>query len=123
MTVTYPLFVFEKDDRSMRQIEEPTRLHYHLEAIDIVNDEYVFWDANGNGVSVAASVTTFKGKIGDLTSCVSHFPLRDAFNLYAKTLGLPDFDVDGPPNEVCRRIQREIEARPKKRGFLSRLFQ
>jgi len=123
MTVTYPLFVFEKDDRSMRQIEDSTRLHYHLEAIDIVNDEYVFWDANGNGVSVAASVTTFKSKIGGVTACVPHFPLRDAFNLYAKTLGLPDFDVDGPPTEVWRRMQREIETCPKKRGFLSRLFE
>jgi hypothetical protein len=122
MGVNYPLFVFEKDDQSMRLIEDSTRLSYHLEAIDIVNDEYVFWDANGNGVSVTASVTTFKGKIGDATSCVSHLPLRDAFSLYAKTLGLAEIDLDGTPSEVWRRIQQELESRPKKRGFLSSLF-
>jgi hypothetical protein len=122
MAVTYPLFVFEKDDQSMRQIEDPSRLHYHLEAIDVANDEYVFWDTNGNGVSVAVSVTTLKQKIGDVASCVAPFPLRDAFSLYAKTLGLPDFDVDGAPSEVWSRIQKEIDARPKKRSLLSKLF-
>jgi hypothetical protein len=121
MAVTYPLFVFEKDDQSIRRVEDPKRIGV-LEAIDIVNGEYVFWDANGNGVSVAASVTTFTSKIGNVTSCVALFPLRDAFTLYAKSLGLPDFDVDGPPAEVWRRIQNEIDARPKKRSFLSRLF-
>jgi hypothetical protein len=123
MAVTYPLFVFEKDDQSIRQIEDPSRLQYHLEAIDVANDEYVFWDANGNGVSVSASVGMFKGKMREVTSCVAPFPLRDAFSLYAKTVGLHDFDVQGPPSEVWSRIQKEIDARPKKRSFLSRLFQ
>ena len=102
----------------MRLIENPTRLHYHFEALDIVNGEYVFWDANGNGVSVAASATTFMSKIGDATSSVAPSPLRDAFTLYVKTLGLPDFNVDGPPSEVWRRIQKELESRPEKGSFL-----
>ncbi len=122
MAVTYPLFVFEKDDQSIRLIENPARLRYHLEAIDIVSGEYVFWGANGNGVSVAASVTTFTSKIGDVASCDSPFPLRDAFALYVKSLGLPNFDVDGPPSEVWRRIQKELESRPERGSFLFRLF-
>jgi hypothetical protein len=121
MVVIYPLFVFEKDGQSMQQIEDPSHIGT-LEAIDILNGEYIFWDANGDGVSVAASVTTFKSKIGDVTPRVSLFPLRDAFTLYTKALGMADFDVDGPPAEVWRRIQKEIDARPKKRSFLSRLF-
>ena len=83
MAVTYPLFVFEKDCQSLQIIEDPGRIGI-LEAIDIVNGEYVFWDAIGNGVSVGASVTTFTSKIGDVTSCDSPFPLRDAFTLYAR---------------------------------------
>jgi hypothetical protein len=105
----------------MRIIEDPGRIGI-LEAIDIVNDEYVFWDANGNGVSVAASVGAFTSKIGDITSSDSLFPLRDAFTLYAKTLGMPDFDVDGTPMEVWGRIEKELAARPKKPNFLARLF-
>jgi hypothetical protein len=121
MAVTYPLFVFEKDCQSLQIIEDPGRIGI-LEAIDIVNGEYVFWDAIGNGVSVGASVTTFTSKIGDVTSCDSPFPLRDAFTLYAKTLGWHDFDVDGTPSEVWGRIQKGIDALPKKKSFLSRLF-
>ncbi len=105
----------------MRIIKNSGRIGI-LEAIDIVNDEYVFWDANGNGVSVAASVITFTSKIGDVTSSDSLFPLRDAFTSYAKTLGLHDFDADGTPREVWGRIQKELAARPKKASFLARLF-
>ena len=53
MGVQFPLFVFEKDDRSMSLIETPERVLYHLEAIDIENDEYLFWDASGAGVCVS----------------------------------------------------------------------
>jgi hypothetical protein len=121
MAVSYPLFVFAKDCQSMRIIEDPARIGI-LEAIDIINDEYVFWDASGNGVSVAASEGAFTSKIGDVTSNDSLFPLRDAFTLYVKTLGLQDFDVDGTPSEVWARIEKEIGARPKKLNFLARLF-
>jgi hypothetical protein len=112
MAVTYPLFVFAKDCQSLQIIEDPRRIGI-LEAIDIVNDEYVFWDANGNGVSVAASVGAFTSKIGDIASSDSLFPLRDAFTLYAKTLGMPDFDVDGTPMEVWGRIEKELAAHRK----------
>lgn len=33
----------------MLLIERPDRLLYHLEAIDIENDEYLFWDSTGAG--------------------------------------------------------------------------
>jgi hypothetical protein len=42
----------------MQLIENPSHI-CTLEAADILNGEYIFWDANGNGVSVAASVTSF----------------------------------------------------------------
>ncbi len=122
MTVTYPLFVFEKDDQSMKLVEDSSRILFHMEAIDIENGEYVFWDANGNGVSVAVSLTAFKSELMDVTSCAALFPLRDAFALYAKALGLSEINVDGPPSEVWRRILKELEKRPKKRSFFSRVF-
>jgi hypothetical protein len=121
MAVTYPLFVFEKDGQSMQLIENPSHI-CTSEAVDILNGEYIFWDANGNGVSVAASVTSFMLEIGDATPCVALLSLHDAFSSYVKTLGLPDFDVDGPPSDVWRRIRKEIDARPEKQSFVSRLF-
>jgi hypothetical protein len=57
VSVTYPLFVFEKDDKSIRLIENESRILYHLEAIDIENEEYVFWDSSGSGVLVTVTPT------------------------------------------------------------------
>jgi hypothetical protein len=122
MAVTYPLFAFEKNDQSMKLVEDSSRILFHMEAIDIENGEYVFWDANGNGESVVVSVTAFKSKLTDVTSCAALFPLRGAFAPHAKALGLSEINVDGPPDEVWRRFQREIGARPKKRTLLSRIF-
>jgi hypothetical protein len=39
-SVSFPLFVFEKDDCSMFLVETPDKVLYHLEPIDIENDEY-----------------------------------------------------------------------------------
>jgi hypothetical protein len=120
--VTYPLFAFEKDDHSMHLIEDSHRILYHFEAIDIENDEYVFWDANGGGVSISVSVGAFKSKLVSVTSCPPAFPLHDAFVSYTKTLGLPESAAEGTPMDVLRMIHAELESRPKKRNFLSKLF-
>jgi len=122
VSVNYPIFVFEKDDKSMCLIEDESKIFHHLEAIDIGNNEYVFWDANGNGVSIAVSVSTFKSRLQSVSSCPAAFPIRDAFVSYAKILGLPETVAEGTPTEAWRRIQAELAGRPKKRGFLSKLF-
>lgn len=124
MSVTYPLFVFEKDDNSMRLVENESRILYHMEAIDIENDEYVFWDAKGAGVSVAVTpTTTFKtGKLEKVTSSLPMFPLHDAFKLYAENLGILDAVPEGAPLDVWRRIQTELAGRPRKGEPIRRLF-
>ena len=121
MAVKYPLFVFEKDDQSMLQIRDATSMDL-LEGVDILHGEYIFWDADGNGVSITASKIGFKLEISEATSCAALFPLQDAFALYAKKSGFSNFVVDGSPNEVWNRIQKEIAARPKRPSLLSRLF-
>jgi hypothetical protein len=106
----------------MRLIEEEGLIVRQLEAIDIENDEYVFWDSNGDGVAVAVSVGAFKSKLKSVASCPPAFPLHDAFISYAKTLGLPEAVAEGMPMDVWQRIQAELESRPKKRNFFSKLF-
>jgi hypothetical protein len=114
MNVEFPLFVFEKDDRSMLLIEKPDRLLHHLETIDIENDEYVFWDSTGAGVCV--SVT--HDAIDQITPCVRSMSLSDAFQAYSQSLSLR-VSLQGPPIEVWRRIQSQL---PKRRPFWTRLF-
>src|SRR5260370_5877129 len=67
MDVQFPLFVFEKDDRSMYLIETPERVFYHLEAIYIENNEYLFWDSTGAGVRISVA----RGAVSN-----SHFVTR-----------------------------------------------
>jgi hypothetical protein len=101
----------------MRLIEDQSRVLFHLEAVDIENGEYVFWDLDGRGVSV-----TVAQKNVSVNLCAAVFPLRDAFTTYAKAKGLGELNLRGTPIEVWRRIEGEIDARPKKRSFLSRIF-
>jgi hypothetical protein len=124
VSVTYPLFVFEKDDKSMRLIEEESRILYYLEAIDIEGGEYVFWDANGAGVSVAVTPTTIlkTGKLKSVTVSQPTFPLGDALKLYAQSIGFPEIITEGQPIEVWNRIQEGLGNRPRRRSFLSKLL-
>ena len=114
MNVAFPLFVFEKDDRTMLLIERPDRLLYHLETIDIENDEYLFWDSTGVGVSVSVTGDA----IGQITRCTQSMSLSDAFEAYVHSLSL-GVSVDGPPIEAWRRIQSRI---PKRKPLWRRLF-
>jgi hypothetical protein len=117
--------VFAKDDHSMLLIEQENKILVHLEVIDIKNDEYAIWDASGqgvSGVSIAVSEGSWKSKLKAVDSCPPTFPLQDAFVMYARTFGLPEPATDGTPMDVWRRIQVELERRPKKKSFFSRLF-
>lgn len=123
MSVSYPLFAFEKDDKSIRLIEDQSQILHRLEPIDIENKEYVFWDSNGSGVLVTVTPSrTFKeGKL-EVASCQPDFPLQDAFKAYAMSLGLPEAVAEGAPMDAWRRIREELGGRAKKRGFISQLF-
>jgi hypothetical protein len=84
MDVQFPLFVFAKDDRSMYLVETPERVLYHLEAIDIENNEYLFWDSTGAGVSISVA----RGKVKQIAVCEQAMSLREAFEAYAAYYGL-----------------------------------
>jgi len=114
MNVEFPLFVFEKDDRSMLLIEKPDRLLYHLETIDIENDEYLFWDSTGAGVSVSAK----RDAIDLIMRCDRSMSVSEAFQAYSQSLNLT-VSLQGAPIEVWKRIQSQL---PKRRRLWARLF-
>ena len=121
-SLTYPLFVFAKDDSSMRVIAEESGILRQLEATDIENEEYVFWDVNGASVSISVSVGPFKSKLESVALRTPAFPIREAFMLYAKTLGVAEPIVDGAPMDIWNRMQSQLESRSRKRSLLSKLF-
>lgn len=101
----------------MLLIESPARVLYHLEAIDIENDEYLFWDADGNGARI-----TVKGrKVSSIDLADNELSLKQAFGLSSKALGL-DVDTNGTNEEVWARLKQAEDSLPRPRGFFSRIF-
>ena len=98
----------------MRMVETPNRILYHMEAIDIENEGYVFWDSTGVGVAISAA----KGAIAEIGVGTASMPLSEAFRMYAESQGLQIL-LAGSPSEVWSRIQAQL---PKHESFLSRLF-
>jgi hypothetical protein len=113
MSVRYPLFAFGKDDDSIRLIADERDILGELEAIDIENDEYTVWDAEGTGVAIQVSVGAFKSELNSVAPCAASSPISDAFNLYASTRGLPQPVAGGTPAEMWNRLQAELNCREK----------
>ena len=115
--VVFPLYAFAKDDFSMWLVENPDRVLYHMEPIDIANGEYLLWDASGRAVQLS-----LKGnKVIAIAYTDSEMPLAEAFKQYSETHRL-HVETTGPADEVWHRL-KEAEARsPRKRGIFSRLF-
>ncbi len=103
----FPLYV-RLDDGSMMRIEAMEKILYYLEAIDIENNEYLFWDAGGNGVRVLLT-----GKVGRFSNpdvsgiCAADNPiaLLDAMHGWATQLGLK-MDSHGTPAQVWEKLQQ-----------------
>jgi hypothetical protein len=117
MALRFPLFVFEKDDRSMRLVENEESLFYHLEEIDIQNGEYLFWDVSGVGVCLQIN----KRKIVAVENCENGEELNEAFAAYSQSLGLT-VDLSGSPLEAWDRILETAKKLPKRKGLLERLI-
>jgi hypothetical protein len=112
--VKFPLFAFEKDDRSMYMVESRERLLYDFEAIDIENDEYLFWDSNGTGVCV--SVT--RDVIEQVTFGDQAMTLPQAFEAYAQAYKLQRSQGQSPL-DTWRSLQSQL---PTRKTLWSRLF-
>jgi hypothetical protein len=115
--VSFPLFVFEKDDYSMFVVETPDELLYHMQSTDIESGKYLCWDANGGAVRISIS--------GRRVSGICHgepeIPLAEAFRRYSDVHGL-DVDTAGPFDQVWRCLKETESRLPRGRGLLSRLF-
>jgi hypothetical protein len=116
-SVSFPLFVFEKDDYSMFVVETPDEVLYHMEPIDIESGEYLCWDANGKAVRISIS--------GQRVTGICHgepeIPLAEAFKRYSEVYGL-DVDTTEPFDQVWCRLKDPASRLPRSRGLLSRLF-
>jgi hypothetical protein len=112
--VQFPLFVFEKDDRSMYLIEAPEHVLCLLEAIDIGNNEYLFWDSTGASVRISVA----RGAVEQIAICDQGMSLRQAFSSYAQSHGL-----HVPSGESATDTWRSLQSQlPPRKTFWARLF-
>jgi|ERR1700674_1480364 len=117
--VLFPLYV-RLDDGEVIRIESFDRILYHLEAIDIENDEYMFWDAAGHGLKILI----LKGKVSGFEKIDNKVTLQQAFEEYARQLAQRGATVDtsGTPDEIWAKVQTAKESLQSAPGFLSRLL-
>jgi hypothetical protein len=112
----FPLYV-RLDDGEVLRIERVERILYHLEAIDIENDEYMFWDANGHGLKILIE----KERVIGFANAENKVTLQQAFDDYVQQLGL-SVDTTGTPEEIWDKVKKAKDALPRRPSFLSRLF-
>jgi len=112
----FPLYVC-LDDGEVLRIESVERILYHLEAIDIENDEYMFWDANGHGLTILIE----KERVIGFANAENKVTLQQAFDDYVQQLGL-SVDTTGTPEEIWDKVKKAKDALPRRPSFLSRLF-
>jgi hypothetical protein len=93
------------------------KILYHLETIDIENDEYMFWDANGNSLKALIE----KERVIGFANAENKITLQHAFSAYVQQLGV-SVDTTGTPEEIWDKIKRAKDEIPRRPSFLSRLF-
>jgi hypothetical protein len=112
----FPLYVCV-DDGEVLRIESVERILYHLEAIDIENDEYMFWDANGHGLKILIE----KKRVSGFANAENKITLQQAFDDYVQQLGV-SVDTTGTPEEIWDKVMKAKAELPRRPSFLSRLF-
>jgi hypothetical protein len=116
-SVPFPLFIFEKDDCSMFLVEAPDKVLYQMEPIDIENDEYFCWDANGE----AAKISVSGNRVARIEHGSSEMSLSEALKRHSYAFGLA-VDMTGPAHEVWNRLKESEAKQPRKSGLLSKVF-
>jgi hypothetical protein len=114
--IKFPIYVCLDDGEVMRVESFETILH-HLEAIDIDNNEYLFWDAHGRGLKIL----TEKNAVSGFHDRDNKLSCRQAIKAYATRLAMP-IDANGTLDEVRARVEKAKESLPRPQSFWTRLF-
>jgi hypothetical protein len=115
-SVVFPIYA-RLDDGQVIRIESFQKILYHLEAIDIENDEYQFWDANGRSLKILIE----KNAVSGFQNADNRLSFQQAVEMYAEHLGVP-INTSGTPHEVWAKVQKAEQSVPQRRSFLARLF-
>jgi hypothetical protein len=116
-SVSFPLFVFEKNDYSMFVLDMPDQILSHIEPQDIENGRYLYWDADGRAVRISM---TGKG-VAEVFHGETEIPLAEAMRRHSEVYGL-DVDMTGPLDQVRVHLKQAETRQPHGRGLWLKLF-
>ncbi len=88
-----------------------------LEPIDIENDEYLYWDANGRSVRISISGKQVTG----IEYGAAEMPLAEGFRRHSDAFGL-HVDTAGPFDQLWHRVEEAKSRLPRRKALLSKLF-
>ena len=113
-STSFPIYVFEKDDWTMFLVEGPDDDSLSkIEPIDLDNDEYLFWNAEGRAVRL----TLHRGHLTGIEEAENEISLHEALARFSEALGLT-IDTTGTIREVWARLQLNIKPPSKLRRAL-----
>lgn len=114
---SFPVYAFEKDDWTMFLVESPDDVLSNIEPIDLENNEYLFWDAEGCPVKL----TLQRGKLTRVEEAENEITLHEAFARFSEALSLT-IDTTGTIPEVWARLRCNIKPPSKLRRALTRIL-
>lgn len=82
MKTTFPILVFEKDSGDILKFESLNQMQRNLERIDVENDEYAAWDANGQSVRLVVQEPSWLNVVPALESALPD--LRNSLERFAR---------------------------------------
>ena len=74
-SVSFPIFVFQKEEYSMFVVETPDKILHYMRPIDIEKGEYWCWDENGRAVRISVADQRAAG----ISNGEAEIPLAEAF--------------------------------------------
>jgi len=101
--VSFPVFVLMKDCGEVTEYPAWMAMQHRMEAVDVENDEYHVWDAQGYGVRLAVSSPKSHGlRVNGLETQLSE---QDFVSLKAKSKPCRGPE---PTEPLFRRLQRAV---------------
>jgi len=116
-SMSFPLFVFEKNDYSMFVLDTPDQILSSIGPLDIENSRYLYWDADGRAVRISI---TRKG-MAEISQGETEMPLTEAMRRHSEVYGL-DVDMTGPLDHLRVHLKQAKPRLPHGRGLWLKLF-
>lgn len=111
MSVNYPIIVLSKDSGEVSIYQTFEELEHAVEKIDIENNEYKAWDANGHALMLGVQKPSWLCvELSDLDES----GLRAAITEFISSLGIPHEQTDDAPIAgIINDLNSQIARRPK----------